>query len=194
MTTPTSNQTLQNCCNSLSETVTLLSSSLDSLNSISTSFANLSETLTCKPIFTLVPSSDIESSQQNIRVEIEPRINKILSKIKHKVDKASRQRDALASKVRRNDVRLAQLRKAQERRATTGTIQARGGGGLLEQDEEQDKQRLRELQVEKMKLKMELSSYNLNRAKLNFRGSYGNSVALNTSSLEHQDVSREQEN
>lgn len=166
MTTPSSNQTLQNCTNSLSQSVSLLANSLETLKPITLSFANLNKTLTIQQIFTLVPESDIISTQQNIRAEIEPRINKLMAKIKHKVEKAERQRDTMTTKVRRNDLRISQLRKTQERRATGQQV-------ILDEDEEMQRQKLRELQAEKLKLRMELSSFNLNRTKLNFRGSFG---------------------
>lgn len=149
--------TLNGCISSLSSSVSLLGSSLNSLDTLTSDFGRLPSILDQYKIFTLVPEHDLNGAKKNLIYEIEPKIHKLVDIIRVKLSKLERKRSNLVSKIQLNEVRINNFRNEPSKALPEEDIEVEGNEDELEQ--------LRQLKLKKDRLKYKISSINLQNRK-----------------------------
>lgn len=154
MSYPTEN-TLNGCITSLSSSCSLLSQSLNSLDSQVPDFARLGRVLDQHRIFTLVPEYDVSRAKRSLVDEIEPKTLRLVELIKLKLTKLERKKSAMEGKIKLNEVRINNFR-----------------GDRVDDDHDGDdntatveSDKLKQLRLKKDRLKYQLSSLTLQERK-----------------------------
>lgn len=149
-------RSLNGCISSLTNSVSLLNSSLSSLEATTADFGRLKHVLNHNRIFTLVPEYDLLVAKQDMGNDVEPKIMKLMELIRGKLVKLERKNANLKSKIELNNVRINNLQK-DSKLASYSSIEIEGDEHELDQ--------LKQLSLQKDRLKYKLSSLKLQKRK-----------------------------
>lgn len=151
---------LANCIQSLSASVSLLDNSLRTIDDSTRDVNRLRKVLRTNKVFGLVPELDLENAKRSVVNEVRPQIKVIIQKIDRELLRLRRRKTNLTGKVDLQQVRLENASKTN--RDSLGSVRGGNEGVLLKGDVNEAKiARLRLLQNKKERLKYSLSRLNL---------------------------------
>lgn len=146
---------LSNCVSSISASVSLLDDSIKTLDEAANDLARLKKVLSIKKVFGLVPELDLENAKLNIKLEVQPQIGNVLSRIRRELNVLELKKMNLIGKI---DLQEQRLDSARGGRGSVGKLKKITYTGNISDEK---LTRLKLLQNKKDRLK-----YSLSRQKL----------------------------
>ncbi|KAF2675172.1 DASH complex, subunit Spc19 [Microthyrium microscopicum] len=125
------NNSLEGCVSSLRESLSLLDSSIKTLDAGVNDFPRLSKVLQSTRHFELVSEPDLHSAQSALRSEIQPEVNALLNRVEAHLDKLERREQALMAKCELQEGRLGDAPSAATPRTGLSGSTMFGSGGAV---------------------------------------------------------------